>query len=996
MAISGGDGSIILTTSVDTSGISKGSNTIKTMLNNIGNSAKQTGVKLQSAFVSFKDQRVTFQVLTQAIKDQQYAINSLSKEYAELVAKGKGNSQQAQELRGRIEELTAEMKDLEYAANSVGNKGTSAFNKLGQSLMKLASYLIGIQTVFKFINFSKEAGQAATQQEANVQRLIDIYGEAAQSVGNFIDANARGIGLSRSMATSVSATYGNLLSVWADQETNARLTNDLLNQTAVVASKTGRTVEDVSERIRSGLLGNTEAIEDLGINVNIKTIEITDAFKRIADGRSWQQLSAYEQAQVRTLAILEQSTKKYGTTVAQTSAFTRQQYRAAYEDMQATWGQFVNAVLLPVLRVVTQIMNIITAGLRAIAGITGKTIESTEGISSSIGGAVDNQNDLTDAIKGTNKELKKSIAGFDEIQILSSNATGGADIGAGAVGGGVADLGLTGGGGTGVQEEGISTMLATIMGIVGGAMVALGVLLIFNGHIGWGIGFIIAGAATMGVSMAAIGDVDLGIAEKFSSIMAIVGGFILAIGIVLLLKVPSAQPLALGMIIAGAGVLAVGVAQMAANKLGGDVKNTLHGIITIVSGVTLAIGIILLCFGQITPLSIGLVVTGAVGLATEIALYPDEVKTALQGWVGGVLAIVSGALLVLGIVLCVCGIVTPLSIGMIVVGAVGLVAELALNWNYVTEQVTKFFNENSGLIVGVSLALLVIGIILCFTGVGIPLAIGLIVVGAAGLAAEVALNWKYISKKVTSFFKENSGLIVGVSIALIVLGIILLFTGVGIPLAIGLIVAGGGALAAEVALNWNFIVDKVKEVWGNVKQFWNDNIAPVFTAEWWLNLAKKCGNGLIDGFEGAVNGIIGMFEKMINWIVDGLNKISFDVPEWVPGIGGKNFGFNISKVKFDRVSIPPLAQGAVIPPNREFLAVLGDQKKGTNIEAPADLIKQMVMEGIAETQGNMQGQQTVKEEHYYLNQTELMSVLYKLVKGGERIQGNSLVKQGGI
>ena len=889
MAISGGDGSIILTTSVDTSGISKGSNTIKTMLNNIGNSAKQTGVKLQSAFVSLKDQRATFQVLTQAIKDQQYAINALSQEYAELVAKGKGNSQQAQELRGRIEELTAEMKELEYAANSVGNKGTSAFNKLGQSLMKLASYLIGIQTVFKFINFSKEAGQAATQQEANVQRLIDIYGEAAQSVGNFIDANARGIGLSRSMATSVSATYGNLLSVWADQETNARLTNDLLNQTAVVASKTGRTVEDVSERIRSGLLGNTEAIEDLGINVNIKTIEITDAFKRIADGRSWQQLSAYEQAQVRTLAILEQSTKKYGTQVAQTSAFTRQQYRAAYEDMQATWGQFVNAVLMPVLKVVTQIMNIITAGLRAIAGITGKTIETSQIQASSandtanaIGGAVDNQKDLTKATKATAKEQKKMLANFDEIQILSANSTGGAGGGTGgvgAVGGGVADLGLTGGGGTGGQEEGISTMLATIMGIVGGAMVALGVLLIWNGHIGWGIGFIIAGASALGVSAAAVGNADIDFSQQFSAIMAMAAGAILALGLVIFFKAqsPVAKSIGLGMIIAGAGVLAVSAAQMAANKVGGDIGKMLHGIITIASGFLLAIGLIMLVSGKITPLSIGLVVTGAVGLATEIALYPDAVKEALQGWVGGILAIVSGALLVLGIVLCVCGIVTPLSIGMIVVGAVGLVAELALNWNYVTEQVTNFF-------------------------------------------------------------KKNAGLIVGVSIALIVLGIILLFTGVGIPLAVGLIVAGGGALAATVALNWNFIVDKVKEVWGKVKEFWNTHIAPIFTAEWWKNLGKKVMNGLIAGFEAGINGIIGMFEKMINWIVNGLNKIRFNVPDWVPGIGGKNFGFNIPSVKFGRVSIPRLAQGAVIPPNREFLAVLGDQKHGTNIEAPLQTI----------------------------------------------------------
>ena len=68
-------------------------------------------------------------------------------------------------------------------------------------------------------------------------------------------------------------------------------------------------------------------------------------------------------------------------------------------------------------------------------------------------------------------------------------------------------------------------------------------------------------------------------------------------------------------------------------------------------------------------------------------------------------------------------------------------------------------------------------------------------------------------------------------------------------------------------------------------------------------------------------------KNMINWIVNGLNKISFDVPDWVPGIGGKTFGFNLQQVKFNRVSIPRLAQGAVIPPNREFLAVLGENQK---------------------------------------------------------------------
>lgn len=936
MAITGGDGSIVLTTAVDTSGVTKGSNSIKSVLNGVGNSAKQMGVKIQSAFGSMQEHRATMQTLTQAIKDQKYVIESLSVEYAELIALGNQETAEAKELKAQIDSLTAELQELTTASEVLGTKGAMGMGKFGKSLMMLASYFIGIQTVFKFISFSKEAGELASQQEANVQRVIDIYGQASATVGDFIDANSKALGISKVMATEISATYGNLLSVWADQETNANLTNQLLNQTSVVASKTGRTVEDVSSRIRSGLLGNTEAIEDLGINVNIKTIEITDAFKRIADGRSWQQLSAYEQSQVRTLAILEQSTKKYGTTVAQTSAFARQQYQASYQEMQQTWGQFVNTVLMPVLNVTIQIMNIITAGLRAIAGLTGKTIEGTSGISSSIGGAVDNQNDLTDAVKGTNKELKKSLANFDEIQILSSNNSGGGG-GAGASGGAGGDIPtISGTGGGSGAEEGINTMLATIMGIVGGFMVALGVLLIFNGHIGWGIGFIIAGAGTMGISMASIGGSDLGIAEKFSSIMAIVGGFILAIGIVLLLKVPTAQPLALGMIIAGAGILAVGLAQVGANKLEGETKKVMHGIITVVSALTLAIGIILLCFGQITPLSIGLVVSGAVGLASEIALYPDLVKESLQGWVGGIVAIISGALLVIGIILVCCGIVTPLTIGMIVVGAVGLVAELVLNWNYVVEQVTKFFKDNAGLIIGVSIALVIIGIILLFTGVGIGLAIGLIVAGGTALATTVALNWNYVKDKITGFFRENAGLIVGVSIALVILGIILLFTGVGIPLAIGLIVAGGGALATTVALNWDFIVEKLKDVWKKVKNFWNTNIAPVFTADWWKNLGKK-----------AINGLISVIEKGINFIIKKINTLSWDVPDWVPAIGGSKWGFD-----FKEISIPRLAKGGVIPPNKEFLAVLGDQKHGTNIEAPLDTIVEAMNISLAQNGGS--------------------------------------------
>ena len=760
MAISGGDGSIILTTKVDTSGINKGSLSIRSALQGVDTIVK----KVQNSFSAFREQKVTLATLNQAIKDQQYVLNSLNLEYAEYVARGKAGSTQAKELKANIDAATAEMKEMQAAAQTLGAKGSTSINKIGTAMKTLLSYFIGIQTIFKVINFSGEAAQFATQTEASVQRLVDIYGEAAQSVGDFIDANARAIGMSKSAGASIAATYGNLLSVWADQETNAELTNSLLNQTAVVASKTGRTTTDVAERIRSGLLGNTEAIEDLGINVNIKTIEITDAFKRIADGRSWEQLNAYEQSQVRTLAILEQSTKKYGTTVAETSATVRNQYQAAYEDFQNTWGQVVNTVLIPVLKILTQVFTIATKGLQVMAGLTGKTVDNSKIQENSSSGVVDNQKELTKEIEKTNKAQKKSLAAFDEINILSqetaenSSDTGGANVP------------ITGGGGGESYNNSfvdkIDADLAAIMGYVGFALVAIGVLLICFGHIGWGIGFIIAGAAIFSVSQAALSE-----------------------------------------------------------------------------------------------------------------------------------------------------------------GA----------------ELEKVKNIMNGIIAGISLLALVLGIILVATGGSLPLGIGLIIVGAAGLATEVALNWDAIKNGITNFFQNNAGLIVGVSIALIVLGIILLFTGVGIPLAIGLIVAGGGALAATVALNWNFIVDKVKEVWQKVKNFWNSYIAPIFTAKWWADLGKK-----------AINGLLGVIESGLNWIIKKINEFIGGI-SGIVGAVGKVIGQDWSIGKIPNVKIPRLAQGAVIPGGREFMAILGDQPKGqTNIETPESLLREIYAEGNAETNALLQ------------------------------------------
>lgn len=761
-------------------------------------------------------------------------------------------------------------------------------SKMTKTFSKLGAALAATFAVKKIIQFSNEAANLAIQTEASVQRLVDIYGEASDAVGDFIDQNAKALGLSKSVGASIASTYGNLLSVWADQATNAELTNALLNQTAVVASKTGRTTEDVAERIRSGLLGNIEAIEDLGINVNIKTIEITDAFKRIADGRSWEQLNAYEQAQVRTLSILEQSTKKYGTQVTETSATIRNRYRAAYEDFKNSWGNIVNTVLLPVLKVLTQIFEIATVGLNVLSGRSGKILENAQKQEESTDNTAGNIETQTENQKKLNKEIKKTLAGFDDIQILSQStaeATGGSSgLDSGIQGIGM-DLGNYKPDGSAYKQE-ISATLASIMAVVGVSLAALGCILLFSGQVAWGLGFLIAGAATFSITAATLGDDTI------------------------------------------------------SQKTRESISNALSitGIIAIVLG-------ILLCMASRWDMGIGLIVIGATSLSLDVTLNWDIIKEALIEQQDKV-TLAGGLMVALGIFMCVAG-MWGLGIGAIVMGATLLGIEVGLNWDAIKQSI----KEQSDKVALAGALLIAIGILMCVAGM-FPLGIGAIVLGAGALIAVVALNWNAIVQKVKQYVLDNPTLVSLISGGLLVIGILVCF--VNLPLGIALIAAGAVGLVTVVALNWDSIVNWVKGAWEAVKDFWDEHIAPVFTLKWWKDLAITCGNGLIAGFEAAINGIIWAFESMINWIVKGLNKISFDMPDWLPGWmgGGETFGFNIKEADLGRISIPRLAQGAVIPANREFLAVLGDQKQGTNIEAPLQTIVDAMNIALAQNNGH--------------------------------------------
>ena len=486
-----------------------------------------------------------------------------------------------------------------------------------------------------------------------------------------------------------------------------------------------------------------------------------------------------------------------------------EEFRQDWEELKAA---FYTAAY-PIVNLIVPAIKFIVQQVRDWAVSIGKVAAALQGMSYSelvnqakaSKEAADNYADMEKSSKKTADNVKKQLASFDDIQILSSGNE--EEQGAGQYAG-FEGLGK-------YDTSGEKSMLDDLMTAIGGALVAVGLILLFHGQLAWGVGFIIAGAV--------------------------------------------------------AGLFGVAIATLSDESVSQKVKDELSNAMLIVGVAAIVLGI-LLCMAQQWVWGIGLIAVGAASIVTPVALNWDGIKEQLQGSFGGWLA--------LG-------------------GAIAIV----------------------------------LGILLCFTPF-LPLGIGLIVLGAGAVVAPIVANWDSIKDRISNAFEEVKEWIS--AYGGLVLGIILLFTGVGTAFGFALIMDSISSLGkGEKPALWDSLLESIKKTWNDIKSYWNANIANVWTLRFWLDLAKIAGNGLINGFELAINGIIGMFEKMINWIVDGLNKISFDIPDW---LGGGSFGINLPRANFGRVSIPRLAQGAVIPPNREFLAVLGDQKKGTNIEAPLQTI----------------------------------------------------------
>ena len=371
-------------------------------------------------------------------------------------------------INAELKPFQQKMKEMEntvtQSTNNVRNK-LSGLKNMFSSLAKVAALGILARELYQLGKYSV---QTALEVQASMNQIQRLMGESSQAFLKWAENNALAFNMSKAEAIKYGSTYGNILAGFIkNQDKLAGYTAKLLETSSIIAQGTGRTMTDVMERIRSGLLGNTEAIEDLGVMVQVKMIESTEAFKKFANGQSWEQLDFQTQQQIRLMAILEQATKRYGDTLQDNVNNRISTFKALMKDSALNIGNMflpiINAIM-PYLNAFASVIRTATAKLAEfIQLLFDKKVSSTDGVAGAVNnatqglqGAGNAAGDLADSLddagggagnladnvgkagKAAKKAVKelRGLMGFDEINLLNKKNDDSDDDSGGSGGGG--------------------------------------------------------------------------------------------------------------------------------------------------------------------------------------------------------------------------------------------------------------------------------------------------------------------------------------------------------------------------------------------------------------------------------------------------------------------------------------------------------------------------------------------------------------------------------
>lgn len=308
------------------------------------------------------------------------------------------------------------------------------------------------------------------------------------------------------------------------------------------------------------------------------------------------------------------------------------------------------------------------------------------------------------------------------------------------------------------SDRHLTDALTTLTGVLAGASLAVGAMLAFTGvATGLGIALMAVGAVTL-VSAAALNwnSIPDALASPLSRVGLLVSGATLALGAILAFS--GCMPLGIALMAIGATSL-VSVMALNWNGLSDEIQNVIAIITTVVSVAFLAIGAALAFSGANIPLGLALLAAGAVIMGTAIMPNWNDLSDNVQQKISMITTVVGGALLAVGAILALSGVALPLGLGLMAAGALSLGAVATLNWDFVVNSIKKVVSVITGIL---SSALIVLGVLLCLSGAGVGLGLAVLAAGLSLSYAAWTLDDNPITRFVRQMANSIIGLVNGV------------------------------------------------------------------------------------------------------------------------------------------------------------------------------------------------------------------------------------------
>lgn len=921
---------------------------------------------------SFDAWRMQSEALVDATEAQNEALDEAEREYWEQM--------EAADAAADAERKAAEEAEK---AGKKSKKAAKDLSPLEQGFKKLAKAALAFFSIKKVFDLGKQMLELSSQAVDLQVTVNGVFGDMADDINEFADSALQSFGITSSQAKNFATSIGGMVKGFGvGNEAAAEMGIGIAKLAADFGTFTeGLDPDKAFEALQSGLSGNARALKKYGVDLSDANLENYRLAQGIAV--SYKEMDAASKATLRYNYILESLSNVQGAAAQRAGSWSSQTslLKGQLQELGSVLGGLLQNILTPILVVINQILSAAISGAKAIAKMFGfdlETVMSNQGLTGAGAGVAmadgmdeltDSTDEATDAQKKLNAAQKKGLANIHQLNVLQDNSSSGsgdsATAGAGTVNAGLdlakyanidvvskkTDSWLDN------MLDGLEKVAKRIKELVGyfnkGFKIGLGDAN-FNG--------VVDNLKRAWESVKRIWDSTFGsdyfkiIVDNIFFNLGRIFGNITSIA------------LTISEFITGTIAKFLEDNELAIEF---DITNVLEQFdswIEILADLSEALDII---FSSLTS-------DGAIGTAANALGILYDIFSSILYVVTNLTVDITN-LFALPIIENAEGIKGVLD-GIFEVTEKVTAAVKRLSDQF-REGIIKLYDEHihplmESFAQGWSE---IVGALVD----GWNKHIKPILDGLAERFEDVIDN--HVSPALSKFmeFLGNVADLVKIVWETWLVPFLSWLSGV-FTFYIGSIVSEIGSVVASLS-------ETFSNVFGDIITILNGFVVwlqGIFTGD-----VDKVLDGLVDMIRGFVNLGISLFEGFCNYFIDGinsiinaLNTIQVDIPDWVPFYGGDKFGINLPNVP--RMSLPRLAQGAVIPPNNEFMAVLGDQRRGVNIETPLDTMVGAFKQALTDMAPMLGGVQQVTIPVYVNNELTTTQVV--------RLQDMARYRNGGL